>query len=99
MTLNIACYAAAVFMIFKDKVNAIQFTEKAKRRIFALGKATLGIYLIHVMFVQGISDRFMVATSFRYPFASIPIAILIFICAYFVGIVIQKIPFVGKWIV
>lgn len=99
LTLNITCYATAVFMIFKDKVSAIPFTEKAKRRIFALGKATLGIYLIHVMFVQGISDRFMVATSFRYPFASIPIAILIFICAYFVDIVIQKIPFVGKWIV
>ena len=99
LTLNIACYAAAVFMTFKDRVSVIQFTEKAKRRIFALGKATLGIYLIHVMFVQGISDRFMVATSFRYPFASIPIAILIFICAYFVDIVIQKIPFVGKWIV
>lgn len=48
LTLNIACYAAAVFMIFKDKVSAIQFTEKVKRRIFALGKATLGIYLIHV---------------------------------------------------
>ena len=99
LTLNIACYAAAVFMIFKDKVSTIQFTEKEKRRIFALGKATLGIYLIHVMFVQGISDRFMVATNFRHPFASIPIAILIFICAYFVGIVIQKIPLVGKWIV
>lgn len=99
LTLNIACYAAAVFMIFKDKVSAIQFTKKTKRRIFTLGKATLGIYLIHVMFVQGISDRFMVATDFRYPFASLPIAILIFICAYFVDVVIKKIPLVGKWIV
>ena len=32
----------------QHKVSAIQFTEKVKRRIFALGKATLGIYLIHV---------------------------------------------------
>lgn len=99
LTMNIACYAAAIFVIFKDKISTIQFTEKAKSRIFALGKATLGIYLIHVMFVQGISDRIMIATDFKYPLASIPITILIFICAYFVAIVIKKIPFVGKWIV
>lgn len=41
----------------------------------------------------------MVATNFRYPFASIPIAILIFVCAYFVDVVIKKIPLIGKWIV
>lgn len=99
LTMNIACYAAAVFIFFKDKVSIIQFTEKTRKRIFALSKATLGIYLIHVIFVRGLSDRFMVATNFEYPFACIPIAILIFICAYFADIVIQKIPFVGKWVV
>ena len=46
-----------------------------------------------------ISSNNMVATNFRYPFASIPIAILIFVCAYFVDVVIKKIPLIGKRIV
>lgn len=37
--------------------------------------------------------------NYEHPFASIPIAILIFVCAYFVDVVIKKIPLIGKWIV
>lgn len=99
LTLNIACYSAMIFVFFKDMVGSIQFTEKAKKSIYKLGSSTLGIYLVHVMFVQAFSDRFMAATNYRYPFASILIAFLIFVCGYIVTNVVRKIPFVGKWIV
>ena len=66
----------------------------------------LAIYLQHAFDPEfhdelcvDISSNNMVATNFRYPFASIPIAILIFVCAYFVDVVIKKIPLIGKWIV
>ena len=74
-------------------------SEKTKKIICNLGSATLGIYLIHVMFVQAFSDRFMIATNYAYPFASVLIAILIFVCGYVVTSIVKKIPFVGKWIV
>ena len=88
-----------LFVLFKDKVGAVCFTEKTKNIICDLGSATLGSYLVHVMFVQAFSDRFMMATSYIYPFASIPIAILIFVGGYIVTSIVKKIPFVGKWIV
>ena len=99
LTLNIAFYSAMIFVLFKDKVGAICFTEKTKNIICNLGSATLGIYLVHVMFVQAFSDRFMVVTNYAYPFASFPIAILVFVCGYIVTCIVKKIPFVGKWII
>ena len=99
LTLNIALYSAMVFVLFKDKIGTVCFTEKTKKIICNLGSATLGIYLIHVMFVQAFSDRFMIATNYAYPFASIPIAVLIFVCGYIVTGIVKKIPFAGKWIV
>ena len=99
LTLNIAPYSAMVFVLFKDKIGTVCFTEKTKKIICNLGSATLGIHLIHVMFVQAFSDRFMIATNYAYPFASVLIAILIFVCGYVVTSIVKKIPFVGKWIV
>lgn len=64
-----------------------------------LGSTTLGIYLVHVVFVQAFSDRFMMATNYAHPLASVLIAILIFACGYVVTSIVKKIPFVGKWIV
>lgn len=99
LTLNIALYSAMIFVLFKDKVGLICFTEKTMNMICNLGSATLGIYLVHVMFVQTFSDRFMMATGYTYPFASVLIAILIFVCGYVITSIVKKIPFVGKWIV
>lgn len=99
LTLNIALFSAMVFVLFKDKIGTVCFTEKTKKIICNLGSATLGIYLIHVMFVQAFSDRFMIATNYAYPFASVLIAILIFVCGYVVTSIVKKIPFVGKWII
>lgn len=99
LTMNIAFYSAMIFILFKDNIGAIYFTKKTKNVIYNLGSATLGIYLVHVIFVQAFSDRFMMATSYIYPFASIPISILIFAGSYVVTSIIKKIPFIGKWIV
>lgn len=38
-------------------------------------------------------------STFSYPFASFPIAILVFVCGYIVTCIVKKIPFVGKWII
>ena len=99
LTLNIACYSAMIFVLFKDEVGAICFTEKVTNMIYNFGIATRGIYLVHVMFVQAFADRFMMATDFTHPFASVLIAMLIFICSYVVTSMVKKIPFIGKWIV
>lgn len=78
LTLNIVFYSAMIFVLFKDKGGDICFTEKSKNFICNLGSTTLGIYLVHVMFIQTFSDRFMIATNYCYTLASVLIAILNF---------------------
>lgn len=88
-----------MFVLFKNKVGTNSFTKKIENIICNLRGAALGVYLIHVMFIQIFSDRFMITTNYAYPSASVPIAILTFICGYIVTYAIKKIPFIGKWIV
>lgn len=99
LTLNIALYSALVFIVFSSIIGKIRFSEKAKKRIFGLGQSTLGIYLVHVMFIQGFSDRFMMATYYQYPLMVIPITLLVFVGGYLVTNVLNRIPIVGRWIV
>lgn len=88
-----------VLHFFPKRSCKKQFAEKTEKLISKLSGATLGIYLVHVMFVQAFSDRFMMSTDYRYPVASVLIAALIFVCGYIVTNIVKKIPFVGKWIV
>lgn len=70
-----------------------------KKTIYALGDSTLGIYLMHVVFVRGFSDRFMMKTNYGYPMVSILMACMIFVGCFIITKIVKKIPVVGKWIV
>ena len=70
-----------------------------KKIIFTLGDSTLGIYLMHVVFVRGFSDQFMMKTNYRYPMVSILMACMIFIVCFSITEIVKKIPVVGRWIV
>ena len=98
LTLNIVCYSAMVFIVVKERIGKMQFKRKTKNIIYKLADATLGIYLVHVVFVQ-ISDYIMKTINYRYPLLSILNAFLIFIFGYFITSIIKQIPCVGKWVV
>lgn len=99
LTLNIACYSALVFVIFKEKIGSIQFTKKTRNIVYKLADSTVGIYLVHVVFVQIFSDHIIRKLNYRYPNISILNTILIFLFSYITTVIIKKIPYIGKWIV
>ena len=70
-----------------------------KKTIYTLGDSTLGIYLMHVVFVRGFSDHFMMKTNYRYPMASILIACMIFVMCLIITKIVKKLPAIGKWLV
>lgn len=99
LTLNIVCYSALIFVIFKEKIGSIQFTKKTRNIVYKLADATLGIYLVHVVFVQIFSDYIIKKLNYRYPIISILNTFLIFFISYITTVIIKKIPCIGKWIV
>lgn len=99
LTLATVCYSAMIFNCFREKIGSINFSEKMKKIIYTLGDSTLGIYLMHVVFVRGFSDRFMMKTNYRYPMASILMACMIFVVCFIITKIVKKIPVVGKWVV
>ena len=99
LTLGTVCYSAMIFNYFREKLSGINFSGKVKNIIYTLGDSTLGIYLMHVVFVRGFSDRFMMKTNYEYPIVSIIIASMIFVVCFFITKVLKKIPVIGKWVV
>lgn len=99
LTLATVCYSAMIFISLREKLSGINFSEKMKKIIFTLGDSTLGIYLMHVVFVRGFSDQFMMKTNYRYPMVSILMACMIFIVCFSITEIVKKIPVVGRWIV
>ena len=99
LTLNIALYSSMLFLLFKDHVGKIHFSRKAEKIIRYLGSCTLGIYLTHVFFVQGITDKIFIATEYRYPLLVLPLAFLVFVLAFILTALLKRIPLVRKWLV
>lgn len=99
LTLNIVLYSSMVFLLFKDRIGKIHFSRKAEKIIRYLGSCTLGIYLTHVFFVQGITDKIFIATEYRYPLLVLPLAVLFFALAFVLTALLKRIPLVRKWLV
>ena len=63
-----------------------------------MSKRVIGIYIIHVLIMSIFTDIGLNPTTFN-PIVFIPIySILVFMVSYGLVVVIQKIPFVNKWI-
>lgn len=99
LTLNIALYSGAIFLTFKDNLGRIRFSKQVEKIIRYVGSCTLGIYLTHVLFVQGITDKIFVATGYRYPVLILPLAVLVFVLAFVLTALLRSIPLVKKWLV
>lgn len=99
LTLNIALYSGAIFLTFKDNLGKIYFSNQTEKIIRYVGSCTLGIYLTHVLFVQGITDKIFVATGYRYLVLNLPLAILVFVLAFALTVLLKSIPLVKEWLV
>ena len=95
---NIVIWGAGVFLLFKEKVSKLSFSENCKKRIFSLSKLTFGIYLIHVLILR-ILYQVGFGILLFHPIISVPIVSLVtFIFAALVIWIIRKIPIIGTYI-
>lgn len=95
---NIVIFGAGVFLLFKEKISKISFTENCKQKIYSLSKLTFGIYLIHVLILR-ILYQFGFSISLFHPIVSVPIvALATFIFAAMLIWVVRKIPVIGTYV-
>lgn len=95
---NIVIYGIGIFIIFKEKVAKISFTDNCKQIIYQVSKLTLGIYLIHVLILR-ILYQLGMSISVFHPAISVPVVSLItFMVAALIIWIIRKIPIVGTYI-
>ena len=51
------CAAATLFVFFRELVSKLNFSHFAKRSIGFISSCTLGVYLVHVLFLNLLADR------------------------------------------
>ena len=90
--------ALALFLFFTEKVSKVQYSARMRSLIKEVSLATLGIYLIHLMFIEfwgtyGFHSRMLP------PIVGIPIlAIVCFGACYIVAAVVRRLPWIGKYL-
>lgn len=95
---NIVVFGAGVFLLFKEKVSRIPFTENCQHKIYSLSKLTFGIYLIHVLILR-ILCQIGFGISLFHPIISVPIVSLAtFVFAALIIWLVRKIPVIGTYI-
>lgn len=95
---NILIFSLFVFLLFKNYSEKIKLFAIAKKMVSYLATCVFGIYLVHPLFLFLITAQ----TSFilNYPFITIPcIAITVFIISFATSAILNKIPFLNKYIV
>ncbi|MBR0242642.1 acyltransferase family protein [Candidatus Saccharibacteria bacterium] len=99
LSINVLLISVGIFIFAKKHLNHA-LGEKNEKRLIFLSKCSLGVYLIHMLILNVLSIVFHIDTLSFNPIFSVPIiAICIFTLSYIVSIIMNKIPFVKKWLV
>lgn len=99
LSLNVFMVSIAVFVLFKNQISKIDFSEKTEKVTCALSQNSFGIYLVHYFISKRFSDIGFTSRSFN-PIFSIPVkTITIFIISLIISMIIHRIPFLKKWVV
>ncbi len=92
---NTVIMTFSIFMLFKTALNR----NILPQIIEPLDKASFGIYLAHLLFINIISRKFAINWAWKPPlFGILSHAILALICSFAIVWLLGKLPF-GKWIV
>lgn len=90
--------AVAVFVFAKEHCKA--YSPSVRRVIVELSNCSLGIYLVHPLFMFGLNDYYSLNSSTFNPVMSIPVlATFIFILSYLLVKVVSYIPYLKKTVV
>lgn len=99
LTPNCAFQSIAVFVFFKEKFTRISFKYQTRKLLIKASKLSFGMYLVHDFFITALSHFGLNAVTFT-PIIAVPlITIIVFICSYLASYIINKIPFLNKYII
>ena len=90
--------AVAVFVFAKEHCKA--YSPSVRRVIVEFSNCSLGIYLVHPLFMFGLNDYLSINSSTFNPVFSIPVlATLIFILSYLLVKLVSYIPYLKKTVI
>ena len=99
-TLNVLLESVFVFLLFKKHFQHITFSKKTSHILFQLSAYSFGAYLIHAMIIDLLDLCFHLNTLTFYPALSTPIIfIIVFLLSFAISALLNKLPFLKKYIV
>lgn len=97
--INILLKIVFIFLVVKNFCENFQFTDKQIDIIIKLSKYSFGIYLVHVLVLKYLKLFVFNTLSFN-PIFSVPvIGIVVFCISLLISVLLNKIPFVNKYII
>lgn len=97
---NILLLATGVFAAGKRLLAARSFSERGVRAWAALGKWSFGAYLCHMLVLTGLERWPGLSSMSLNPWLMIPLlTLLIGVISYGISWILNKIPFVNRWLV
>lgn len=88
----------ALFLVFTDKVSRVRFSKGAEKIIKEMSLATLGIYLMHLAFIEFFEPlgfhSMIIPIGVGVPF----LAVVCFGICFVISAVVRRIPFIGKYL-
>ncbi len=99
-TVNVLAIAVAVFLFAKNHLNYTNLSVKRQRFLLSLSKCSFGIYLVHVIVIDGLKEFFHLTTLSFHAALTVPvISIIVFVISYLISALLNKIPVLKSWIV
>jgi surface polysaccharide O-acyltransferase-like enzyme len=99
LTITTVIYSSSLFILLRESLSRLTVTEKWQKIIIIISGATLGIYLIHPIFLtfilNGVFGIHLLSEKVLSPVISVPLAVLlVFIVSLISILILQKIPLV-----
>lgn len=103
-TVSVLLKVIATFVLFKYAFRREQEPERQNRKVhrvfFDLAKYSFGAYLVHALLLEGLQYFFNInVLSFNPIFSAVILTSGVFIVAFLVSFVLNKIPFLNRYIV
>lgn len=88
----------AIFLFFEEVMRKVNYSEWAERVITEISQATFGIYLAHLLCIEGL-ERVGIHNMMIPNIVGIPLqAVCVFAICYLVAALLRRIPLIGKFI-
>ncbi len=96
LSINVFFQSLAIFVFFKETVSRITFSPLCNKAIRVLSKYSLGVYLIHDLFLILFSQYNINSLSFH-PLFSIPVlSAVIFVLSYISTFILSNVPVIKR---